>query len=217
MVSIIGHGAYTFSDAAKLTRLKGSRVREWFRSSRITPMFSSDYGNETQQQLISFKDLVEVFVAGQLRDNGISLQTIRKLHSALTTQWKAKHPFCRRELCTSGKQVFYVGLDDVVREEVREVLTKQRVFPNIIKPFLTHLDYDLAHSTAMRWHIANGVEIDPTICFGQPIVSRAKIPTYILSNAYSANGQQIALVAEWYGVSTEDVKAAIDFEKSLAS
>lgn len=217
MVSIIGHGAYTFSDAAKFTRLRTTRVREWFRSNKRTPVFESDYDDQTQQQIISFMDLVEVFVAGQLRENGISLQTIRKVHAALKAQWKVKHPFSREELCTSGKKVFYVGLDEAGRDEVREVLSKQRVFPEIIHPFLKHLDYDSAHSMALRWRIARGVEIDPAICFGQPIVSHAKIPTHILSTAYVANGEQVDVVADWYGVSTEDVQAAIDFENTLAA
>jgi uncharacterized protein (DUF433 family) len=221
MVGVLGHGVYTFSDAARLTRLRTARVREWFlpRRSRqaTTPVFESDYSGETSETIISFLDLVEVFVAGQLRERGISLQRVRKVHAALSEQFSTDHPFCRQEVRTKGKAVFAVGLDELGRQEIFDVLTKQRAFPRIIKPFLKSLDYHPQNFLASRWNIYRGIIVTPEICFGQPIVESAGIPTSILSNAYFANGKNFGVVAKWYGLTTEEVRAAVRFEHKMAA
>ena len=86
-----------------------------------------------------------------------------------------------------------------------------------MQPFLKRLDYDSVHSMALRWRIAAGVEIDPAVCFGQPVASTSRIPTRILSTAFVANGEQVDVVADWFRIPTEDVQAAIDFERAIAA
>jgi uncharacterized protein (DUF433 family) len=221
MVEVLGHGVYTFPDAARLTRLRTARVREWFlprQSRRTVPaIFESDYSGETEESIISFLDLIEVFVAGQLRERGISLQKVRKVHAALSAQLKTDHPFCRKEIRTRGKSVFAVGLDQRGRDEIFEVLTGQKVFPQIIRPFLKSLDYHSQSLLASRWKIARGVVVNPEICFGQPIVESAGIPTSILCNSYRANGRDLGIVAKWYGLTTEEVQVAVRFERKIAA
>src|SRR5262245_56854421 len=107
MVSeLIGHGVYTFTEAAGLTRLKRRRIHDWFQprkhAGRRGPVFSSDYSNKAS----SFHDLIEVLVAGNLRERGVSLIAIRKVHSILSAQLKTSHPFCHSKLLTDGEAVF---------------------------------------------------------------------------------------------------------------
>lgn len=212
---LLGNGIYSFGDAARYTGLRQGRIREWFRVKNDQQLFLSDYSGATDQQLVSFHDLIEVFIAGQLREGGVSMRTVRQVHAALKAQWDDPHPFCRPELRTEGKKIFYVGTDQSGREEIKEVLTGQRAFPEIISPFLKRLDYD--HNSAFRWRIASGVEIDPTLCFGQPVAEQSKKPTYLLSTSFHANGKQADAVARWYGVTKDDVLAAVEFESKLAA
>lgn len=215
-LSLLGNGVYSFADAAKYTRLKQSRIREWFRNREDgTGLFRSDFGESTDQKLISFHDLIESYIAGQMRDNGVTLSTIRKVHSKLQSDWNDLHPFCRPEFRVGGKDVFYVGLDSKGQQQIFDALTKQMVFVKLISPFLKRLDYGAA--TAIRWRIAKGVEIDPKLCWGQPVATSSKIPTYILSNSFHANGKQADAVARWFEVTKDDVLAAVRFEKSLVA
>jgi uncharacterized protein (DUF433 family) len=220
-MGILGHGIYSLPEAARLTGLKPKRVREWFlgrpRDEARKPVFRSDYQSVGGDRAISFHDLIELFVAGQLRERGVSLQTLRKVHSQLENEWGTRHPFCRHEVLTKHGQVFTRGLDDRGREEVVEVLTRQRAFPEILLPFLQRIDYDDATAMARRWCIANLVVIDPTICLGKPIVEGVGVATAILAAAYEANDQNAELVAEWYKVHPKHVIAAVDFERSLAA
>ena len=213
---MLGNGVYSFSEAAKYTGLKQGRIREWFRIKEDhRSLFMSDYGDTTEQKLLSFRDLIEVFIAGQMRDNGIRLKRIRTIHSRLITEWNDPHPFCRREFRVSGQDVFYLGLDSKGKQEIHDVLTGQKVFPRIISPFLKKLDYQ--HDTAIRWRIAKGVEINPAYRWGQPVASGCKIPTYILSKSFHANGKQADAVAHWFEVTKDDVLAAVRFERTLGA
>jgi uncharacterized protein (DUF433 family) len=218
MASALGHGVYEFSEAAKFTRLRISRIREWFRIREDQhPIFRSDYAPVDGRASISFLDLIDVFIAGQLRNHGVSFQTLRKVYKKLSIEFDTPHPFSRKELLSDGKLVFTRGLNAKGQEEIQEALTSQLVFPQIILPFLKQVDYDKATSLALRWHIADQVVLDPEICFGTPIVEKTGIPTYILAAAYRANDQDELLIANWYKVKPSHVLAAVEFETRLSA
>lgn len=215
---LLGRGVYSFQEAAVLTHMKPARIREWFRqrpTSAVAPLFKSDFEDVTAEPLISFLDLVDVFIAGQLRNQGLSLQTLRRVYQTLQHEYRVQHAFSRNELLTDGKRVFLAGLDSKGRDEVTEVLTKQRAFPKILLPFLKKLEFDATSRLAMKWHIANGVVLNPQICFGQPIVEASGIPTTLLAKSMRANGSA-ELVADWFGVTPQQVNLASQFEARRA-
>lgn len=218
---LLGDGIYAYIEAARLTGLKRARVHEWFRTRSSDPkqpfLFLSDYESVDGDRAISFFDLIDVFVAGQLREHGVSLQTLRRVYAHLQEELKAKHPFCRSELLSDGKIVFLRGMDSKGEEELKEVLTRQKVFPTIILPFLERIDYEEASKLAERWHIADQIVVDPAICFGKPIVEAVGIPTAVLASAYRANDENEELVAEWHNVHPKYVLAAAAFEDSMAA
>jgi len=218
--TFLGHGVYSFAEAAKLSRLRPARVREWFCSplserSRV-PLFRGDYRALEGQRSISFLDLIELFIAGQLRDHGVSLQSLRRVQRQLEKDLKTRHPFCRREVLSDGKHVFTLGLDTQGKHEMVEVLTHQRVFSTILLPFLKRINYDEVTKLAKRWRITDEIVIDPQICLGKPIVEQIGVTTAVLATAFVANSQDAELVADWYGISPAHVLAAVEFEKNLA-
>ena len=221
MATNFGKGIYSFREAARLTGLKPRRVREWFvgRNSEPDrrPVFRSEFEPIGAVQVISFLDLVEVFVAGHLRDNGVSLPTLRKVHKRLGTDFHTDHPFARKELLTDGREVFVRGVDQAGEEEIYHALTKQKAFPKLILPFLKRIDYDRVSALAKRWHIDDGIVVDPGKCFGKPILESSCIPTYLVAAEYEANGRDAERVAGWYGLSPNEVLAAVRFEGGPAA
>jgi len=218
---ILGHGIYSLPEAARLTRLRPSRVREWFTGRSMKqgpkPVFKSDYDSVGGDRAISFLDLIELFIAGQLREHGVSLQSLRKVRAQLQKDLDPRHPFCRREVLSDGKKVFTLGLDREGQREMIEVLSTQRVFVQILLPFLKRIDYDAATKLASKWSIADGIVVDPRICLGKPIVKEVCIRTTILASAYCATHEDSELVAEWFGVLPLHVEAAVNFERSLVA
>lgn len=218
-MNLLGRGVYSFKEAADLTNLKPSRVREWFTDrseGQSASIFKSDFDGQTSERLISFLDLIDVFIAGRLRSQGLSLQALRRNYKAIQDALGINHAFSQKKLLTDGKRLFIVGLDGKDREEVVDVLTKQKAFPKIILPFLKKLDFDPESHLATRWRISPGVVINPQICFGQPIVEGCGIPTNILAKAMKAN-KDVNRVAHWYGVSASHVTIASHFEARRAA
>ena len=220
-MGILGRGVYNLPEAAKLTGLCAQRAREWFlgrpgEASRKA-VFRSDYQSVRGDQAVSFHDLIELYVAGQLREHGVSLQSLRKVHVQLEADLGTRHPFCRSEILSDGRRVFTLGLDVRGRREMIDVLGRQRVFVEILLPFLKRISYDEATQMARRWTIADLVVIDPALCLGKPVVEPVGIATSILAAAYDANGQDAERVAEWYKVHPSHVIAAVAFERTLAA
>ena len=218
---ILGKGVYSIAEAARLTRLRTPRVREWFRgresASRIfVPVFQSDYPVFHEEYAISFLDLIELNIGGKLREAGISLQKLRINYRELRKEFGG-HPFCTRQIYVGGKQIFTRGLNDEDRGSVIEAISKQMYFDKIILPFLERVDYDESTKLATRWRIADMVVIDPAIRFGKPVVEQTGIRTAVLRNTYYANGEDATFVAGWLGVEERHVMAAVKFENDLAA
>ena len=221
MDDLLGRGVYSFSDAAKLTGLRTQRVREWFvgrgSESARAPVLHSDFEPIGTVHAISFLDLMDIFVVGHLREHGVSMPTLRKVHCKLSQDFSTPHPFARKEMLTDGQAVFVRGSDSTGEEEIYEALTRQKVFPTIILPFLKTIDYDQLSSLATCWNIDVGVVIDPRKCFGRPVVKRLFIPTYIIAAEFKANGSNAEKVAGWYNLTSDEVMDAVRFENGLAA
>ncbi len=220
-MEILGHGVYDLGEAAQLTGLKRSRVREWF-WRRVSdqdprPIFDGDYAGVAEGQSISFLELVEVFVAGQLREHGMSLRSIRRAHAKLQNDWETKHPFSRKEIRTDGQKVLLLALDEPDRQLACEAITGSQVFESTIRPTLKKIEYDPTSKLATKWHLSPLVVLNPRVCFGQPIVEPIGITTYVPAASYLANGRNAKRVANWYEIEEKHVMAAVEYETRSAA
>jgi len=218
-ITYLGNGIYTFSEAARLTRVNANRIRAWFLGTQTQkPFAKGDYANVPESShLMSFLDLTDTLIAGRLREHGVSLQYLRRAREALAQEFHTTHPFSWKKLLTDGKRVFVHVADECGEEQLRDLLTRQQAFPRILSPYLKQIDYDPSTLLARRWRASEGIVLDPGRQYGKPIVETAGIPTTILASAYVANGSDEALVSEWYGVSSEEVRAAVEFERLLGT
>jgi uncharacterized protein (DUF433 family) len=220
-MNVLGNGIYDINEAARLTGLKRTRVRSWFRG-RVSdptprPVFQSDYAGTGGENAISFLDLVEVIIAGQLRGHGVSLQYNRRAHTKLKISWQTRHPFSKQQIRTNGKEIFASWPDDPEWQHVYEVVTSNRVFESIILPTLHKIDYDPQSFLATKWHLSDSVVLNPRICFGKPIVEAVGITTHVLASSYVANAYNAKAVADWFSIKEEHVIAAVEFEGRYAA
>lgn len=215
MLDVLGQGVYSFSEAARLTRTNVNRLRYWFlgRKDGLPPLRESDCASWAKGPCaLSFLDLVDALMVGRIRDEGVSLQYLRKAHEALIREFNTPHPFSRRNLLTDGKQIFVHVAHEFEDERLRELVTSQYAFPKILRPYLRQLEYEPASLLARRWHVYQGIVIDPDRQFGKPVVESNGIPAAVIAAAYRANDLDADLVADWYGISPDEVRLAVAFE-----
>jgi uncharacterized protein (DUF433 family) len=202
-----------------LTGVSYRRVRAWFCGEREQGqgLIQGDFGTAgLPGGLISFHDLIDTLVVGKLRERGLSLQYLRRVHAGLLREFEVSHPFCWKRLLTDGKRVFVHVADELGHEEyLRELLSRQRAFCEVLLPVLESIDYDSRSLLARRWNIADGVIVDPCRQRGKPIIEAAGIPTAVIAAAFEANGQDVRTVAHWYGIADREVKRAVAFESGL--
>jgi len=216
---MLGHGIYSFGEVARLVGANRRRIRTWFVGTRNQQrLVQGDYKEVSAPGgLLSFLDLIDVCVVSRLRSTGVSLQYLRKVYARLLDEFRQSHPFCRKNLFTDRehRRVFIHVADDMGDEKLKELLSGQHAFPEIILPVLERVDYDSTSLLARRWNVGTGVVIDPSRQYGKPIVDSAGIPTAVLAAACSANNEDAHLVARWYGVDVRDVRIAVRFEAQL--
>jgi uncharacterized protein (DUF433 family) len=213
--TLLGCGIYTFSEAARLARVSVQRMRAWFQGwpDRLGPVIRPAGGRASN--LIGFLDLVDSVVMARLREYGVSMQYLRKVHLVLREALYVSRPFAQKNVLTDGRRVFLELADEYGESSLKELLTRQQAFPAILQDYLQQIEHDPRTLIATRWHIHEGVVIDPQREFGKPIVDAAGIPTAVIDAAYRANGADRDMVADWYGVSPLDIDTAVVFEKYL--
>ncbi len=210
---ILGNGVYSYAEASELTRVSYRRVHSWFkgRRDRLTaPLLTSAY---SKGSVLSFLDLIEVLVAGQLRAHKVSMNTLRRAYRSMAEYLQTDHPFSRQELLTDGQNVFVQISERTGEKELIELVSNQHIIRDVLLPYLDRVDFDTESLLACRWNIADGVVIDPSRSYGKPIVESCAMPTSILAAAYEANNRDAGRVADWYGVTQADVERAVSFEK----
>jgi uncharacterized protein (DUF433 family) len=216
--SPFGVGIYALSEVAKYTKASSDTIRYWFlgHSDRPEPILSRASVKQQADITVTFHDLIDAYVVARFREHGVTLQYLRKVYDALAKEFGQSHPFSRKDFYTDGHKVFVSYFEESAGEILKELLTNQQGFPKILKQFLTQVDYDKSTSLATRWHIHEGIVIDPARRFGKPIVETCGVPTGILATAYGANGRDTHIVADWYEINVVDVARAVAFENSLS-
>lgn len=98
---------FTAGEAEKLTGVPYNRLDYWARSGFIKPSVAGAKGKGSKR-LYSFRDLVALKTAKELRDLGIPLQTLRKVVRHLRQFKGLENPLAEARLVVAGNDVLLV-------------------------------------------------------------------------------------------------------------
>ncbi len=216
-MQVIGRGYYTLRQAAKLAAVAPATLRNWYRQSIGSQLLSSTYGTESKEYLLSFLDLIESNVVARLRSQGLSLQKIRIIQSSIQEQTNSIHPFANSDLLFDGGRVWLkVAQEFNDDKQYIDLLDNGLGIPAVIEPFLKELVFCNDSKMALEWRIHQGVIINPEYNFGKPTVGTCKLSTSVLGREFAQVGSA-EIVADWYGISPQDVIIAARYEGALAA
>lgn len=214
---MLGAGVYKLSEAARYIGSSPTTLRSWFmpRSDRAGrgPLFKSDYSVLNGEYAISFLNLIDAKIARLFRTKGVRPSVIRRAYQVLGREMNTPHPFAHASLATDGRAILQRTADDVGSDEWIDVISKQRWFTEM-SDCLSKIEYG-ADRMAARWNIAQGVQIDPSLSLGKPVIRQTGVATYVIAAQYRANNGDVALVADLFGLSTSQVGDAVAFEAGL--
>jgi len=143
------------------------------------------------------------------------MAVVRKAYHQLTREFRTRHPFAHLSLRRAGRQILVKVSEVIAENTLTDAITRQNVFENVIAPHLECIDYSDATGFAERWHIAEGVVIDPEIAFGRATVAQTRVPTAVIAAAFRANDADEDVVADLYELSLDQVRLALHFEDGL--
>lgn len=211
---LLDTGAYRIAEAARLLETHHAKVRRWLREGSHLVHRTFD----PAEQIISFRELMELYFIKMFRDEGVSLQAIRKASQAASQRFATDYPFAVKRFDTDGRTIFATLVKHEGDDELVEDLRRgQYVFTKIVRPFFKKLDYDNV-DIARFWpqNKSGRVVLDPKRQFGRPIDHETGVPTRTLYAAVCAGrGQSDKQVASWFNVPIAAVRKAVEFEKSL--
>ena len=214
-------------EAARLTKVAPKRIRRW------ADGYSFDYRGETrssaplwrreidsEELVLSFRDLLEVRFVDAFRRHGVSWKVIRVAAQHAAEIIHDSHPFSTKRFKTDGRSIFADIVHETGKLGLLDLAKDQWEFKTIVDPFLFDgVEFSKLGIEPVRWWPlgeSRHVVIDPVRSFGQPIVDPESIPTSLLARAVKAEGS-IEAVARWYELPPKAVRDAVAFENQLSA
>jgi uncharacterized protein (DUF433 family) len=225
--TLLQSGIYTVPEAARLAGVSPWRVRRWLKGyefrvkhgrHRSPAVWNSQIDPIDHAVALGFLDLLEVRCVDAFISAGVTWKTLRQVHGRAQTLLRHTHPFCTNQFGTDGKTIFMEvreGNDEVTLWDMRDL---QRVFDQIIRPFLRNVEFDSGRVPRRWWPLGMNrlVALDPRRSFGQPIIFHDGVPTSVLARSVHANGSAEE-VARWFEIRPASVHEAVEFEQTLAA
>ena len=199
------------SYAEELYPVSSRKLIRWIRRELASPELSEVAGIEL---LIEFEDLVSMRVIAALRAADVSWREIRA-----TNQWLRNHTGHQRPLAT---EFLWTGQGQIFVQWTQKLISGSRngqVAFDLLREYLipVHgLKFDSVSQVAISWEASDGVVLEPEIQFGAPCIKDTRIPTRTIVGMIEA-GDSPHWVAQAYGISSEEVQAALDWESRLRS
>jgi uncharacterized protein (DUF433 family) len=210
----LGKGIYLVPEAARLVGVPPRRLRRWMLGAGdeapVLPTLPEVVDGEPS---LDFADLVSALFINAFREQGVTLQHIRRVATKAAKELDDPRPFRLKNFTTDGSRIYRWIDDKEAARALVDVDTGQYVMLPVYGRLLRSIDY--AIDNAQRWHpLGEGhlVVVDPGIAFGAPTVRG--VPTRVLYGPVQA-GDSTADVARWYEIPEAEVLAACEFERKM--
>jgi hypothetical protein len=226
-LSLLGIGIYSVPEAARLSQVPAEYIRRWLwgyryvikgRLREADPLWAPQLSSIDAVRALTFRDLIEIRFVYRFRQEGISLQTIRKTIGLATELLEKSYPLSSVKFKTEGKRIFAQIIEDPdERGYVFNLKTGQYLLDYVLDFLFDALEYSDFDELLRWWPLGKDrrVIVDPARSFGRPIVPEG-VETKILAQSLEPEGN-VRAVAEWFEVSETSVVDALEFERSRAA
>lgn len=208
-------GVYTLPDAARVLRLRASKLRAWIKSEEDTKAGAFLSQGAGRERHFDFHTLIELYAVAFLRERGVSMSAIRHARDELARRFSTPHPFALRGLLLSGRDILKELGDGALLELGK---SGQTAFEEVLAPFCEKLEFDQSTGLASAFYPEgrqSAVVVDPRRAFGKPVIRGTGTPTETLA-ALIRSGDSPQQVAEDFRLRPDQVEDAWRFENRAA-
>jgi len=200
--SVLEHYAFTAERVSTLTRLSLRQLQYWDEQDFIRPGLTARKGRG-RKRLYSFRDLVSLRVAAQLRAHGISLQQIRKVHAHLK-KLDYGEPLAELRFFLSDGRLYF--------EEAATVRAGRRP-EQVVASYLVPLG-DIANDLArqvIKVHTRRPGEIERRrgTLGGQPVIKGTRITVAAIKRLVSQGASRSEILRLYPDLKPPDIRAAL--------
>lgn len=208
--------SYRTGEAARLAEVHPTTVRNWFYGSwrtkgRGCPVFAQP---TTPGVNLSWLQLVETAFVAAFRQQGVSLQALRRSYEYLIKAFETEYPFAQLRLQTDGAHVLKaleqageLAPDLIVTDQAGQTVWQEMIIRRLY-------EFDYEDDLAVVWHPRGRevpIVIDPRIAYGAPITQTSSVPTWVFRERSQA-GESLNEIAEDFGADPAEVAIALEFE-----
>lgn len=218
----IGHGIYTYADAAKILGLDQPKLRRWLQGyvsdlSRHYPAGEFGVWKIDGVRGFDFYTMIEAYVVAHLRDLGVPMRTIRIAREDLAERFETHYPFALKGFLSDGKKIL-LAMPDYGNVLIADK-TGQMEFTELIDQYCRRIDFHLETDLVQRfWPVGkdHSVIVDPNHSFGRPSIEGTNISTEVLARYVDA-GEPVDVVARLFDLEERQVLDAVAFEHRRAA
>lgn len=218
-------GFYSAAEAGRLLNIKHpGKISHWLTEhpTDMAPLIIRQYEVIDGQQTLGFFDLMEARSINFFRDQGVTLQALRKAAINLRKELKVDHPFSTNsELVTDRKDIFLYSAEEAGDKILFNLVTKQFKIYQAWEQFLEEgITFNMKTGLPKSWIPAPlkfpRVIVDPRFAYGHPTISKNHVPTSALYKLWKAE-KNYKIVGDWFGVKISESEEAVQFEESLVA
>ncbi|HET7234214.1 MAG TPA: hypothetical protein VFJ16_29645 [Longimicrobium sp.] len=201
--------------------------------TRHAPLINAGLPVVEGVRAISFVELIEMLYIRAFEAAGASWGVIREAASVAAREFAGRghargsvHPFAMRQFFVDPEGLLYVVLREADESEAVVLLRGhgQHAFPQLVKPYLGQIDFDLDDVASRWWPLGceGGVAVDPEHAFGAPVVEEVGIQASTLAGMYDAerarHGERTVEHVAWmYEIERHHVENALRFRRWLTN
>lgn len=220
-IELLERVVYSVHQVDRLLDLPGGTALRWIdgyerRGREYPPVVRQ---RSTGSDLVTWGEFVETRLLAEYREHGALMVHMRPVVDQLRKELGTKYPLAIVKPWVQGRELVRdvqekLGLDERLHLVV-VIRTGQTVLAPPSQRFHDSIDWEDGAAARIRPGGANDpVVFDPLRSFGEPVVDGTR--TDVLAEEVRA-GDSIESVAQGFGLTTDQVRAAVRYEESMAA
>ena len=193
----------------KAYRVTSRQLIRWIRKGLAHPSLVNTHGRDL---MMGFEDLISMRVIVALRSAGVSWKSIYNAEDWLRDNTRSNRPFANQVIWTQRSDVLTGFGNELVAASKHGQLAM-----SFLRDYLIPVSgLQFQESVASSWEPYPLVLLDPGIQFGEPCIQGTRIPTRAVWGLVRG-GDPVSLVKRSYGISDQQLNAALAWEDRLAA